>query len=80
MPRSYWRTTLRLTGGLLALWFVVTFVFVFFADSLNFSFFGWPFNFWFAAQGALLVYLVIICVYATLMNKLDSEQEGARDE
>lgn len=68
---AYWRRNLHLTTGLLALWFVVTFGFGYFAGDLNFSLFGWPFSFWMAAQGALLVYCAIVWVYAWLMNRQD---------
>lgn len=68
-----WRHRLRLTGVLLALWFVVSFGVSFFARELTFSFFGWPFSFWVAAQGALVVYVVIIFVYARAMDRLDDE-------
>ena len=64
---------MRITGILLALWFFVTFVVVFFARDLTFSFFGWSFSFWVAAQGALVVYCLIIWFYARYMNKLDIE-------
>ena len=70
---EYWSKNLRITGILLALWFFVTFVVVFFARELTFSFFGWSFSFWVAAQGALVVYCLIIWFYARYMNKLDIE-------
>ena len=70
---EYWRKNLRITGILLALWFFVTFVIVFFARDLQFSFFGWSFSFWVAAQGALVVYCLIIWFYARYMNNLDRE-------
>jgi putative solute:sodium symporter small subunit len=78
-PRSYWRRTLRVTGVLLALWFGVTFGVGFFARELQFRFFGWPFSFWAAAQGALVVYVLIIAVYAWAMNRVDREQAEAGD-
>ena len=68
----YWRRTLRLTGVLLLLWFGVTFGIAFFARELDFDFFGWPFSFWVASQGALLVYLVLVGVYALAMRRLDA--------
>ena len=77
--REYWRKNLRITGILLAIWFVVTFVVGYFARELNFSFFGWPFSFWVAAQGALVVYVVIIGYYAYYMNRLDMEY-GVQEE
>lgn len=71
--REYWNKNLRLTGMLLALWFFVTFVLGYFAKELTFTFFGWPFSFWVAGQGALIVYCLIIWYYARTMNKLDNE-------
>lgn len=71
----YWRTTLRLTLGLLVLWFLVTFGVSFFARELDFTFFGWPFSFWMAAQGSLLIYGIIITVYAVAMGRLDKALE-----
>ena len=70
---EYWRKNLQITGLLLALWFIVTFVVIFFARDLQFSFFGWSFSFWVAAQGALVVYCLIIWFYARYMNNLDRE-------
>jgi putative solute:sodium symporter small subunit len=71
--RRYWRKNLRITGLLLAIWFVVTFVVSYFARELSFSFFGWPFSFWMGAQGSLVVYCLIIGYYAWYMNRLDIE-------
>ena len=71
--KEYWRKNLRITGILLAIWFVVTFVVGFYARELSFNFFGWPFSFWVGGQGALIVYCVIIWYYARYMNKLDIE-------
>ena len=77
--RQYWRRNQRLTAALLALWFVVTFVMGFFARELNFRFFGWPFSFWVASQGALVCYCLIVWFYAHAMNRLDREH-GAGDD
>lgn len=71
--RQYWRKNLNITAILLAIWFFVTFVVGYFARDLSFNFFGWPFSFWVGAQGALVVYVVIIGYYAWYMNKLDIE-------
>jgi putative solute:sodium symporter small subunit len=58
----------------------VTFVMGYFAIPLaQITLFGWPLSFYMAAQGSLIVYVVLIWVYARYMNKLDSEyhvQEG----
>ena len=77
---EYWRKTLSITGVLLAIWFVVTFVVAYFARDLTFNFFGWPFSFWVAAQGALIVYVLIIWYYAWYMNRLDQEYDVAEVE
>ena len=78
--RSYWQKNLRITGILLMIWFLVTFGVGYFARDLNFNFFGWPFSFWVGAQGALIVYVVIIWYYAHVMNKLDIEHGVAEEE
>ena len=69
--RHYWQKSLSITAVLMAVWFVVTFGVAFFARDLNFHFFGWPFSFWVGAQGAMVVYVLIVWVYAYLMNRLD---------
>lgn len=73
--RQYWRKNLNITAILLAIWFIVTFVVGYFARELNFKFFGWPFSFWMGAQGALIIYVLIIAYYAHYMNKLDIEHD-----
>ncbi len=78
--RQYWQKNLNITAVLMAVWFVVTFVVAYFARDLNFTFFGWPFSFWMAAQGSLIVYVVIIWFYARYMNQLDQEHGVAEVE
>ena len=77
---SYWSRTLRITALLLALWFCVTFVFGFFARELDFSFFGWPFSYWVASQGALIIYCAIIWFYAVYMDRLDRAHGVEEDD
>ena len=80
---EYWQKTLRITAILLFIWFLATFVVGFFARSLNeITFFGWPLAFYMAAQGSLIIYVVIIWYYARYMNRLDrvyDVQEGEDD-
>jgi putative solute:sodium symporter small subunit len=78
--QRYWRKNLRITAGLMAIWFFVTFVIAYFARQLSFTFFGWPFSFWVGAQGALVVYVVIIGFYAWTMNRLDEEHGVSEGE
>lgn len=77
--QDYWNRNLRITALLLCIWFVVTYVVGFYAAELNFTFFGWPFSFWMGAQGALVIYVLIIGFYARYMNKLDNEIGVAED-
>lgn len=72
--REYWRKNLRLTGILLAIWFIATYVVSYFARELNeIVIYGFPLGFYMGAQGALIIYVVIIWFYAHSMNKMDKE-------
>ena len=81
--REYWQKNLRITGILLAIWFIVTYVASFYARELNeFTFLGFHFGFYMGDQGSLVVYVVIIWFYARYMNNLDQEygvHEGEDD-
>lgn len=71
---EYWRKNLVITGILLFIWFVVTFVEAWYARELNqFSFLGFPLGFYMSAQGSLAIYVVLIGIYAWYMNRLDIE-------
>jgi putative solute:sodium symporter small subunit len=74
--QQHWRHNKRLTLALLLLWALVTFGAPFYAHRLNFSVLGWPFGFWAAAQGALLVYGLIVVCYAWSMNRADRHHLG----
>ena len=79
--RRYWQKNLRLTAVLLFIWFLVTYVVAFFArDLASINFFGWPLSFYMGAQGALIVYCLIIWYYAKHMNQLDIEHGVAEEE
>ena len=70
----HWRRVRRMTGWLLAVWLLATFCIIFFPRELSgLSIFGWPLSFYMAAQGSLIVYVVLIYVYAKRMRKLDLE-------
>ena len=69
---EYWHKNLTITGILMVIWFIATFVVAFFARELNqISFLGFPLGFYMAAQGSLIIYVLIIWYYAHYMNKLD---------
>ncbi|MCK9684476.1 DUF4212 domain-containing protein [Scleromatobacter humisilvae] len=67
----HWRRTQRLTAALLLAWFGVGFVVTWFARELDFPFFGWPFSFWVAAQGGVVVFVLLLVVYARRMARND---------
>jgi putative solute:sodium symporter small subunit len=78
---EYWRKNVRLTAILLAIWFVVTYVVGWFARDLNaITVFGFPLGFYMGAQGALIIYVVVIFYYAIRMNKMDKEHGVAEEE
>ena len=71
---EYWRKNLVITAILLGIWFVATFVEGWYARELNsITFLGFPFGFYMSAQGSLVIYVVIIWVYARFMGNLDKE-------
>ena len=79
--QEYWQKNLRLLGILLAIWFFVSYgCGIIFADYLNqFRLGGYKLGFWFAQQGAIYVFVILIFVYVNRMNKLDKEY-GVEEE
>lgn len=73
LSAQYWRANLKLLGGLLCLWFVVSFGFgILLADWLDqFVIFGFKLGFWFAQQGAIYAFVVIIFIYTWRMRALE---------
>jgi putative solute:sodium symporter small subunit len=71
----HWRRVRAITGVLLAVWALVTFATTFFARELTTRWFGFPLNWWIAAQGALLVYVLLIGVFAWAMGRLDDDAD-----
>ena len=78
--KKYWQKNIRVTGLLLVIWFVVTYVVSYMSRDLSFTFFGWPFSFWMGAQGSLVIYVLLIAYYAHYMNNLDKEYDCAEVE
>jgi putative solute:sodium symporter small subunit len=78
---SYWKKNLRYLGILLTIWFVVSFgAGILFKDALDaFHIGGFPVGFWFAQQGSIYVFVLLIFVYVRLMNKLDKEHNYYND-
>lgn len=71
--KAYWRQNLKYLTILLAIWFIVSFgCGILFADVLNeIKLGGFPLGFWFAQQGSIYVFVILIFVYVRLMTKLD---------
>jgi putative solute:sodium symporter small subunit len=79
--REYWKRTLNVTIVLLAIWFIVTFVMAYFAIELSsIVIAGFPLSFYMAAQGSLIIYVVLIWYYARKMGELDQEYGVAEGE
>ncbi|MCB1915449.1 MAG: DUF4212 domain-containing protein [Rhodocyclaceae bacterium] len=75
--RRYWLRTGLLTSSLLATWFCITFFSAYFADELNrVDFLGFPLGFYLCAQGNLWAFLLIVWLYARIMNRMDAELEA----
>ncbi len=71
--RRYWHANLRYLGVLLFIWFTVSYGFgILFVDQLDrIRLGGFKLGFWFAQQGSIYVFVVLIFVYVWLMNRLD---------
>jgi len=77
---QYWRSNIKIVFSLLIVWFIASFGFgILFSDSLDqIKIGGFKLGFWFAQQGSIYVFVVIIFLYVWLMKRLDrklSEEE-----
>ena len=79
--QAYWQANLKLLYILLTIWFVVSFGFGIFLkevlDGIQLG--GYKLGFWFAQQGSMYIFLVLIAIYAYRMNKLDQEFDVHED-
>lgn len=80
--KRYWRENLRFLSILLSIWFVVSFgAGILFRQSLDhFSIGGFPLGFWFAQQGSIFVFVILIFIYVRWMNQLDKKYGFDKDE
>lgn len=82
--REYWRRNLRYLAVLLTIWFCVSYgAGILLADPLNairIPGTGFPIGFWFAQQGSIYTFIVLIFVYVRLMNRLDREYDVHEEE
>ncbi|MBD3615221.1 MAG: DUF4212 domain-containing protein [Gracilimonas sp.] len=79
--KGYWKKNLKYLGILLSIWFTVSYGFgILLAPVLNeIQVGGFKLGFWFAQQGAIYTFVVLIFAYVYLMNKLDREFKVQED-
>ena len=82
MHKDYWRANLKILMILLSIWFLVSFGFgILFSDFLDqYQIGGFKLGFWFAQQGSIYLFVVLIFIYVYLMNKLDKKYKDHNDE
>lgn len=78
---DYWRANLRLVAGCLLVWFAVSYGFgILLVDELNrIRLGGFKLGFWFAQQGSIYVFVLLIFFYAWRMNRLDRKHDVHED-
>ncbi len=78
---AYWKANLRLVSILLVIWFACSFLFgIILVEPLNaIKIGGYKLGFWFAQQGSIYTFLILIYVYAKQMGKLDREHGVEED-
>ena len=82
MRKNYWRSNLKILSILLSLWFLVSFGFgILLSDYLDtFKIGGFKLGFWFAQQGSIYFFVILIFIYVYLLNRLDKEYEDNKDQ
>ena len=82
MHKGYWRANLKILIILLSIWFMVSFGFgIIFSDFLDqYQIGGFKLGFWFAQQGSIYSFVILIFIYVHLMNKLDKKYKEHNDE
>ena len=78
---AYWKRNIGLIRNILIIWFIVSYLFsIIFVDALNgIKIGGYKLGFWFAQQGSEIIFVILIFVYASLMNKVDKEFDVHED-
>ena len=72
---KYWKANLKIVSSLMVVWFIASFGFgIIFSDHLDeIKFGGFKLGFWFAQQGSIYVFIVLVFVYVWLMKRLDKK-------
>ncbi len=78
---AYWKANLRLLTILLIIWFIVSYGFgILLVEPMNaIKLGGYPLGFWFAQQGSIYVFVVLIFIYAAMMGRLDKKFDVDED-
>lgn len=79
VQRPHSTAALALKAVLLLAWAAVSFGVSFFARDLQFELAGWPLNYWIAAQGSVLVFIAVVVLYASIMNRIDPDPADPED-
>ena len=79
--QAYWKANLKLVAWCLSVWFVVSYLFgIILVETLNtISIGGYKLGFWFAQQGSIFIFVMLIFFYAHRMNKLDRQFDVDED-
>ena len=82
MKQNYWRSNLKILSILLSIWFIVSFGFgILLIDELNqIKIGGFKLGFWFAQQGSIYFFVLLIFIYIYLMNRLDKKYKKQSEE
>ena len=82
MQKNYWRSNLKILSILLSIWFSVSFGFgIIWSDSLDqLQIGGFKLGFWFAQQGSIYFFVILIFIYIYLMNRLDKKYKDKSEE
>ena len=79
LKADYWFQVRRLTWHCLLAWFCPTFLLIFFARELStLRLFGWPMSFYMAAQGLIIMYVLIVAYYVIAMREYDKILKGVQ--
>jgi len=82
MKNTYWKSNIKLLSILLSIWFLVSYGFgILLVDFLNrFSLAGFKLGFWFAQQGSIYIFILLIFIYVSKMKKLDTKYQSDEPE
>mgnify|MGYP005669104299 FL=1 len=80
--QEYWRANLKIVTALLLVWFIASFGFgILWSEMLDqIQMGGFKLGFWFAQQGSIYVFVILIFIYIFLMNRLDKKYFESNDE